>query len=327
MFLGHAFAALAIGVAVARLAGGDDATALSLGVVAAAAAILPDLDLLVGAGTYLVQTIGPGGSSWEGLWGTSNAIHRGLSHTLLGGVGIATVLAGTAMGRRHGREDRPRIALAALTVALAVGLGVIWIARKVGGTSELLALAIVLAGAVVLGAVVAPRMEIGGIAIAGAALLGVLSHPFGDVFMSTPPRVFYPLYVPFLTESVRLASDPTLNLLAISFVELGTIWAGVLALANATRTPIRPLLSPWAGLGLAYPLLMVFLPRPTMTDAHWLGFTLVPFGLVGLLGFLGVFGRSWRRSTSVASAAGTALGTVTVAALAYLLAYGFVFRV
>lgn len=323
MFLGHAFAAVALGVLFARLAGRDDATALSLGLVAGASAILPDLDLVVGAISYIPLSIGQMGASWEGLWGTSNAIHRGLSHTLLGGAGIAAVVTGVATSRANRRTEFTATSIAGLAVVgvAAVGLGAVaWIT---GGIRELLGIGVVLAGAMALGAIVAARTSIRGSFLFSGATIGLLSHPFSDVFMATPPQIFYPLEVPFLAKSVRLATDSTLNLLAVSFVELGAVWVGVIAFASANRTPIRRLVSPWAALGVLYPLVMAFLPRPTMADAHWLGFTLVPFGLVGVLGVLG----QHRRREAVARAGVTALVTVTIAALAYLFAYGLVFRV
>lgn len=324
MFLGHAFAAFALAVVLARLAGQDDATAFSLGLVASASAFLPDLDLVVGAISYLSLLGGQVGASWEGLWGTSNAIHRGLSHTLLGGAGIAAIVTGVATSCRKRRASRTGASLGALAVVIVATVGLGAISWKAGGMRDAISIGVVLAGAVALGGAVATRTQLRGPFLLAGALVGLLFHPFTDVFMATPPRIFYPFDAAFLTESVRLAADPTINLVTVALVELGAIWAGVLAFASVQRLQVRRLISSWAGLGLLYPIVMVAVPRPTMADAHLLGFTLVPFGLVGVLG---VVGRDPRRSATAFRAAGTALATVTIATVAYLLAYGVVFRV
>ncbi|MGM0397547.1 MAG: metal-dependent hydrolase [Halobacteriota archaeon] len=323
MFVGHEFAAFALGVVLARRLGTSDATALAIGFVAGASAILPDLDLLVAAVAYADRLGGPAIASWDGLWSASTAIHRGLSHTLVGGVGVATVLTAVVHARRTARAGSKTGSLGAIGIGLAATVGLVSVARVAGGASEMLSIGLVLVGATVLGLVVAGRTSLGARAILGGALVGLLSHPFGDVFMATPPAVFYPFEVTLLSDSVRLAADPTMNLVGIAFVELVTVWAGVAAFASATGVSLRRAVDPLAALGLGYPLLMVFVPRPTMVDAHWLGFTLAPFGIVGTLTLLG---RHHRRRDRLLRALVTGLATVTLAAGSYSFAYLLFFR-
>lgn len=322
MFVGHEFVAFALGVVLARRLGASDASALAVGFVAGASAVLPDLDLLVGAVTY-ASLLGGSSASWEGLWSASNAIHRGLSHTLVGGVGAAVVLTAAALARRYSRTRTWGGALGAGGLGLAVVVGLTWIAFGAGGPSEVLSIGLVAVGAIVLGVLVEERTSLGTRAVFGAALVGLLSHPFGDVFMATPPQVFYPLDAAFLTESVRLAADPTVNLVGIAVVELLTVWGGVLAFASVTGVSLRRAVDPKAALGLTYPLLMAFVPRPTMVEAHWLGITLVPFGIVGTFVLRE---RRVGRSDRLLRALVTGLATVTLAAGAYVVAYLLVLR-
>ena len=57
-----------------------------------------------------------------------------------------------------------------------------------------------------------------------AAVFGLASHPFGDVFTGSPPRFFYPFDVTLLHSRISLLADPTLNLLAIFGLELVLAW-------------------------------------------------------------------------------------------------------
>lgn len=317
MFVGHEFLAFALGAGLARLAGTRAETALAVGIVAGASALLPDLDLLVGAVTYSSALGGATAASWEGLWGVSNAVHRGVSHTVLGGLGGATLLLATALGWRAWDRRAVRRALLAAVLA-ATGLGaLLGTALLAGGGNELVSVAFVGLGTVVVGTAVATRTALSWREILGGALVGFLGHPYGDVFMAAPPTVFYPLDVMLLTEPIRLAGDPTLNLLGITGVELAAVWAGLLAYLRITDVPLHSVLDQWAVVGLVYPAVMLAVPRPTMVDAHWLGFTIAPFAGVGLLSR----GEQTLANHRIVRALATGLATITFAAGAYALAY------
>lgn len=89
-----------------------------------------------------------------------------------------------------------------------------------------------------------------------------------------------------------------------------------------------------AVVGLAYPLVMLAVPRPTMVDAHWLGVTIAPFAGIGLLSrrqprleareWSSVVTRGWPLSVhpdrGIRTLA-TGLLTVTLAAAAYAVTY------
>ena len=314
MFVGHEFIAFAVGVTAARLAGKRGGTALTIGVLAGASAFLPDLDLVVGALSYASVLIGGTPASWEGLWGVSNTIHRGVSHTVLGGLGGAVVLTTTAVGLRSWREDNRVHVLGAIAVGVAVVGTLLDIAVGAGGVREALSMGLVLGGAVVLGTAAASKTTRTNGELFGAAAIGFFTHPFGDIFLAAPPQFLYPLDIVLLADSVRLAPDPTLNLLAIALVELGTVWAGVLAYATVSETAIRRATDRRAVVGLGYPVLMAFVPTPTMVDAHWLGITLVPLAGIGLLARSAPGAPTHER---VFSKLVTGLATMTIGALVY----------
>jgi hypothetical protein len=314
MFVGHEFLAFAVGVAAARLAGKSDGTALTIGLLAGASALLPDLDLLVGALSYASVLTGGATASWEGLWGVSNTVHRGVSHAVLGGLGGAVVLTATAVGVRSWRTGDRWPVLGAFAVVVAVVVTLLDVAVTAGGARETLSIGLVLGGAVVLGTGAVSNTTRSRGELFGAAVIGFLTHPFGDIFLAAPPQFLHPLDIVLLTDSVRLAPDPTLNLLAIALVELGTVWAGVLAYASVSETSIRQAIDSRALVGLGYPVLMAFVPTPTMVDAHWLGITLVPLAGVGLLARPSV-GASTRERGFARLVTG--LATMTMGALMY----------
>jgi hypothetical protein len=314
MFVGHAFLALALGLLVGRLAALDEQEVLALGLLVAGSAVLPDLDLVVTVGS-IGSVLGDSvTASWDGYWQASNAIHRDVSHTLVGGTGTGLVLAGAALGTRAIRARRPGwmgagagLALGGLVLPLVVlGPAV----DAVGWAGY----AVVLLGALLVGGAVAMRSTLGPTAILGGGLAGQWLHPFTDAFLGEPPRMFYPLDNPVLRESIVFASDSTLNLLGVAGAELAAIWVGVLATSWVRGRWLREVVDRVAVVGIGFPLVMAVLPRPTMASAHWLGFPLAPLALVGLVPVLGE-GRKdpdWQLR-----AVATGLATLTIATGAY----------
>lgn len=319
MFVGHLFLAFALGALVGHLAGFDERRTLSLGVVVAGGMLLPDLDLIVSVGSVVGAVGDSVVATWEGYWGGSTAGHREVSHTLIGAAGTGLVLGAAAawvQSRRSGRRVR---------LAGSLGLGLLGIFGPLvilGPTVTPMGwvgFGVVLAGAVVMGVLAARRTSLGVGAILGGGLLGLLVHPFTDVFLGDPPPMFAPVETAFLGESVVIAADPTLNLLGVTAAELGAVWLGVLAASRLRGIAVRELVDRAALAGLAFPVVMVLLPRPTMDAAHWLGFPLAPFALVGLVP-LRERGRAdpdW-----ALRAIGTGVATLTVAVVGYGVAYG-----
>ncbi len=319
MFVGHAFLALALGILLGRLTGRRNDQVLALGLVAAGSSILPDLDLLVTLGA-IAGVLGDSlVSSWDGYWNASNALHRGVSHTLVGAVGAAIVVAGSVRGVRGFFEQR----VAGVFGSVGVGVAGLFLPLLVLGpavdTFGWIGFSFVLLGAILVGGVAATKTTLGSWPIFGGAVLGLGVHPFTDIFLATPPRMFSPLEPGLLTESVVFAADPTLNLVGIALAELGAVWVGVIAVSRVRGRGLGELIDRWAAIGVVYPLVMLPLPRPTMAAAHWLGFTLVPFAIVGLAPLVAGGRRDpdWLLRSIV-----TGLSTLTIAALAYALSLG-----
>ncbi|APE94816.1 metal-dependent hydrolase [Halodesulfurarchaeum formicicum] len=281
MFVGHEFLALAAGIALARAAGLRADSALAVGLVAGVSAALPDLDVLVavvGAAGALAELSVAG---WEQFWVASEGIHRGVTHTLIAGGSAAVVLAASAVGQRAARQGRRGELAGAIAVGVGTVVAVLAFLGPAVPRTGWLGYSLMLLGAIVVGGVVGSRTILGWRPVLGASLLGLLSHPFGDVFMASPPQACYPLG-PFMTAPIRLAADPTLNLLRIALVELGAVWIGLFAVTRVRDLNIVRAIDRLALAGLTFPLFMTLLPTPTMAAAHWLGFPLVPFALLGL---------------------------------------------
>ena len=344
MFVGHEFLAFALaGWGAARL-GWDDRTVLHAGVIAALAALLPDLDVGYAVATYAVAVAGGTPLGWEAFWGVANATHRVVTHTLPTG-GVATLVFGgaVAVARRRvasGDRTRPRSGRVA-TVALA-GAAVLAAAVVLSGFRAAVspAAAVVAAGFLacvsVAGWLLAARSDLSTAGVTAAAGVGFLSHPFGDVFLAAPPPLFSPFGPPVWTGRVSLAADPTLDLLGVLFVELAAVWAGLSVFSRGGGGRIgragrlRDAIDRRAVAGVAYAPAAVVLPRPTIVDAHILGATIVPFAaVVGVWAGHASFRRTRADHAAVAASrfgsayTGTVTGVtaLTLAATAYATVY------
>lgn len=337
MFVGHEFLAFAVVGWATHRVGYDGRTALHAGVIAAFAALLPDLDIVYALATYAVAVAGEAPLGWEPFWGVANATHRVVTHTLPTGVVAALACgAAVAVGRRAMSEapSRPRSGLVA-TFALAGAAVVGGVVLLSGFRAAVSPVAAVVAGGflvcvAVAGWVLATRSDFPATGVTAAAGVGFLSHPFGDVFLAVPPPLLSPFGPPVLTERVSLAADPTLHLLGALFVELAAVCVGLAVFSRLAGNEIgggrlRDAIDRRAGVGVAYAPAAVVLPRATIADAHVLGATIVP-----LAALVGVWvARVAHRRTGVASAAAGYRGlvggvaTLAVAGASYTLTYLF----
>jgi hypothetical protein len=319
MFVGHEFLAFALAGAAVRARGHDAETAVSAGFVAGLAALLPDLDMAYGLVSYLAAVLGGSALSWEGFWATANGLHRVVTHPVPVVAAAAVVVTGAAVLGRGARRDRsPSAIFVGGAVGTAAAVGLVWTTGQGYGSAEaFVALGYVLAAAAVgfgLGAASDVPLRV----LTGASAIGLVTHPFGDLFMAAPPPLLAPLGPAVVTERIVLHADPTVNLLAVLFVEVSVVWAGVAVYARLTDLRLRDALARRSALGLGYAAAVVTLPRPTMTAAHVLGFTVVPLAVV--VGATAA-GRSSRPVPAALRGSTTGLATLTVAATAYLAAY------
>jgi len=313
MFVGHAALAFALvgGVAVAR--GWSTERALVLGVVAGAFAALPDVDMAYA----LVGITGAAGSDALAVagafWSTGNVVHRAVTHSLVLAPPVALL---AALRAADGRLAR------ALSVAL--GILVVAIVALVGGTLAALITLLFVLGAAVVGTVAARHAALTPPRILVAALVGFVTHPFGDLFTGEPPAMLYPVDATLVTDRVVFAADPTLHLLAAFGVELATVWAAVAVVCVATGLRPTAAVSPRATLGAGYAASVLLIPAPTLDLSYPFVFSVLAVGLLGLFPRARLVGDP--RGPTVEppdwlGAALTGLSAITVAWLAYGVAY------
>lgn len=314
MFVGHALIAFAlVGGAVGLLR--DRRAGLRLGLVAAAFAAVPDVDMsyaLVG----LVGVDGGALAAASAFWEASTLVHRAVTHSVLVAPVVAVVAGLWVHSRRQARHW-----MLGLGASLAVAL--VAVATLSSGPLGGAVMAVFLFAAVAAAEVVVRASELSPTATFGAAFVGLVSHPFGDMVTGHPPALLYPLETTVVTERVALHADPTLHLIGAFAVELGAIWAGVLVLCWLLERPVLPMLNLRPAVGAGYAAAALVIPAPTLDLSYPFVFSVLAVGTVGVV-------PRFRLPKEVelpdaADAVVTGLAAVTVAVAAYTLAYLSVF--
>lgn len=300
MFVGHGLLAFALVALAGERWGWDRRSALSVAVLAALFATLPDVDVVYApVGLMLDPDLA---RPVETFWAAGNRVHRGVTHSLV--VGVLTAAAVGLLARRE---------RAARAGGAAVLAGVVALATLVSGA---LAFAVTLAfaaGAVGLVAL-ARRSDVAPRHVAGAALVGLVTHPFGDLFTGSPPALFYPLDATLVTERVTFSGDLTLHLLGAFWVELAVVWLAAVAYFRLTDRSLLSHAERPAALGVAYGSVALFLPPPTLEVSYHFVYSVLGVGLVSVVSTRPLVRPSWR-------AAVTFLTAVSVASLSYAVVY------
>ncbi|MFB6104501.1 MAG: metal-dependent hydrolase [Halobacteriaceae archaeon] len=265
MFIGHAVLAFVMVAAAAVGLGRSRRTALCLGGLAGLFATVPDIDMV-----FAVAGLFAGGDAFamaDGFWRASTVVHRGATHSLL--VGVPAAVAFGLLG------DRSRIAVTILA-GLVVTVGIV--------TGPLAAGSMAVFGVVggLLG-YLASRWPFSTRDRVAVAAVGVLTHPFGDVFTGTPPAFFYPLEWTVVATRVAPFPDPTLDLLLAFGVEVTVLWAGVATVAWLTHRSIRGGVDRRAGIGAGYAVAALVLTPPTMAVSYQFVFSVLALGIVGVV--------------------------------------------
>lgn len=303
MFIGHGLLAFAIAASVAARRGWSAERALTVGAVTGLFATLPDVDM-----AYALVGLAGGAeglfSASDAFWSAAHIVHRAVTHSLVIG---AVAAVGFAAWAARARRDVLAVAVGTLSGLVAVA------ATASGGLGAAIMVVFVAGG---LGIVrVARSAGFGTRTILVAALLGLLSHPFGDLLTGTPPALLYPVDVTLVGDRVALAADPTLHLLGAFFVELTTLWVALVVYARLRGWRVRALVQPRAALGAAYAGAIFTIPAPTLQLSWPFVFSVLGVGIIGAP-------LRWNRQRRTRwRTVATALAAVTLAAVAYTAAY------
>jgi membrane-bound metal-dependent hydrolase YbcI (DUF457 family) len=302
VFVGHGLLAIAVVALVGERLNWDRRATLTVALLAAGFGTLPDVDVVYApVGLVLVGDVA---TPVESFWDAGNRVHRGVTHSLV--VGVLTAAGAGLLAR----QDRPvRVA------GLALLAGVVAVATLVSGGLALAVTLVFVAGAVGLVAA-ARRRGVPARQVAGAALLGLCTHPFGDVFTGSPPAFLYPFDATLLAERVVLSGDGTLHLLGAFWVELAVVWLAVVAYFRLTDRSLAASVDRPAVLGVGYGAAALVLPAPTLDVSYQFVYSVLGAGLVGAGST-----RPLARLRPTWNAVVTALVAVSLASLSYAVVY------
>ncbi|WP_338729309.1 metal-dependent hydrolase [Haladaptatus sp. DJG-WS-42] len=311
MFIGHAMVAFAIAAALATRYGCSRERALALSIAAGAFATVPDVDMSYAVFGLLQSSATGVLDATEAFWATSTLVHRVVTHSLL--VGVIAAVGVFLLGRADAGAWWAVLAAGAVFTGL---IAAAFTQSGLLGAAVMLAF-VVAAIAVTLGmrrwASLSPR------ALCATALVGFLSHPFGDLFTGSAPRLLYPLDVTVLAGRVTLHPDPTMHLLGAFLIELATIWLALFVYLSLDGRSLNSYLNRRATLGGGYAAAAVLLPAPTLDTSYHFVFSVLALGAVGVRP---------RRPTNwalteahVLDATVTGLAAITLAVVGYGVAY------
>jgi membrane-bound metal-dependent hydrolase YbcI (DUF457 family) len=325
MMLGHALLAFAFVAWVAARGGWSDDRALALGALAGLFAAVPDADMVYAVAGPFGTDVGGVFDATQAFWATSTLVHRTVTHSLVVAVPAAVAFAAVAWRtHRHvGRAVGVTLAIALVTVA--------W--TESGLLGGLVMAAFVVSGLAV-GLAAVRFTDFDAPTVLAAALFGLASHPFGDVFTGEPPAFFYPLDATLLPARVVFSQDPTLHLLGAFAVELATVWLAVAVYVRLREGDrgLRTYADRTAVVGAVYAFAVLVFPPPTLDVSYHFVFSILAVGTVVCtpslrralrrrLDAVDAAVRDGLASDELLRAAVTGTTTVTVALTGYVVAY------
>ncbi|NHN48593.1 hydrolase [Halostella sp. JP-L12] len=335
MMVGHALLAFALVAGALSLAGYDRERALSVGLVAGGFAAAPDADMAYALVGFLGADYGSVFAVTESFWATSTVVHRSVTHSLVVAVPAALAFAGWTADVREFRA-----AGAALALALVVA------AYWVTGPLAAVVMAAFVAAGLLVASVADAYGDLGPRAVLGAALVGLWSHPWGDLVTGEPPRVLYPLSDGVLVERVALSADPTLHLLGAFGLELAAIWLAAVVYCRLSERSLPGYVRRRAAVGAGYGVAVLLIDPPTLAVSYHFVFSILAVGVAVAAPYrwprsplsrlrrddwitgsddirTSLHPAAWPASTDDALAASlTGLAGLTAALVAYALAYG-----
>ncbi|MFB6079279.1 MAG: metal-dependent hydrolase [Halarchaeum sp.] len=304
MFVGHETVAFALVALLALRSGASRERALALGVAAGAFAAVPDVDMVYAPLGLLTANATSVMGAADAFWGASTEIHRAVTHSL-----VFAPVAAAAFALAAARTRRATVVAGACALALTA------VTAAVSGVLGAAVVAVYCAAGAAVARAVARRLDVGPRALFATALVGLASHPFGDLLTGAPPHFLYPLPVHLLASRPTLFADPTLDLLCAFALELASVWAGVYAYHRVTGRRLRANLDGRAAAGGAYALAALVITPPTLSVSYHFVFSVVAVGAVGVVPAVE------RRRVDVPRITVTGLAAVTAAGVGYALAY------
>lgn len=300
---GHAPFAFALAAWGAHALGTSRQQALVIGLLAFGFAVVPDIDILHAVMGLIRSPPSDPFRANDAFWDVSRELHRGITHSLV-------ISAPAAISFGFLRGSRPWQAVGVGLLALLVVLGTV-----VGDTLGFVMMSLfILSG---LGVVLVARyVGVGFEGTFGAASVGLLTHPFGDLFTGSPPEILYPSSISLFSERVVLLSDQTLNLLAVFGLELAAIWLGLFVASRLYLVSLPTFIEPHAVLGVGYGSIAVVLSPPTLDVSEPFVFSVLPVGSIGGTALIRQFDRN-----TLARGFVTGLSAVTLAVGSYTVFY------
>lgn len=286
MFIGHGLLAFALVVLVGQRAGWTRDQTLSVAVLAGAFATLPDVDMVYAPVGLLGGASGVFTAA-EAFWQTGNVVHRVITHSLVVGVVSAVAFSLWTAARDwetagFSQQWTGRQRVQALTALVVLGSLVAAATVVTGGLAGVIMALFVTAGLAV--TTLAALRGVTALPMLGMALVGLLSHPFGDLLTGSPPALLYPFDVALIPARVALSPDPTLHLVGAFVVELSTFWLAAYAYTSLHEESVRTYVSPRAAVGLGYAAAALLIPAPTLAASSQFVFSILIVGFVGSVG-------------------------------------------
>jgi hypothetical protein len=319
MMVGHAALAFAIAASVAAVRGWSRERVLAVGLVAAGFAVAPDADMIY-ALTGLTGEVTGAMDAATAFWGASTLVHRSITHSLVLGVP-----AGLAFAAWTVRGPRRSIALPA---ALVLSAGLVAVATVYSGFLGVIVTVAFVATGLFVATLARYLTTLTPTQVLATAWLGLLTHPWGDLFTGEPPAFLYPFDATLVASRVELHPDPTMHLLAVFGVELAALWLAIGVLDTQVETPIVGTVERKAWLGLGYAAATLFLPPPTVDFSYHFVFSILAVGTVlGAPRFQGwvLTAARYRRLDRelIVRAVTTGLAAVSLALIGYAVVYLF----
>jgi membrane-bound metal-dependent hydrolase YbcI (DUF457 family) len=318
MFVGHALGAFAVVAGGARLFGCSRGRSLALGTSAGAFATAPDVDILY-APVGLASASGVADAA-ESFWSAGNLVHRTVTHSLVVGTVMAVAL--WLWGRARREDSRSLLGAERGGALLAFG-GLVAVTAVVSGPLGALVMGVFALASLAIAELAARHGGLGPGAIFFTALVGFLTHPFGDLLTGEPPRFLYPFDVRLVSERLAIATDPTLHLLGAFWLELLTVWLAAVVYCELTDRNLTSHIHGRATLGVAYAAVALALPAPTVDSSYRFVLSVLAVGTVGPAPLIRHARQPYHEPDreGMLTAALTGLAAVTLASLAYAAAY------